>query len=174
MKLSNLKPSGSSPENTKASSQKAAQLYTITGRARKCGPCAISAITGMKSHIVAAVMRVTLSRTQIHGVTANDIEKTLKELGHKTTRQTYRSSSVQTKPTLKQWIEKNKSNNAFIIALKGHLVAYANKTLSDNSYFYHKKPTHLSELTKPGPKDKPNKLRARVEYVIEITRNDHN
>lgn len=41
------------------------RLHTITGRARKCGPTALSAITGRPSHECAALIRAETLRPRV-------------------------------------------------------------------------------------------------------------
>ena len=44
------------------------KLHRIVGRAGKCGPSAMSAVTGIPTHDCAALLREVTGRTQIHGV----------------------------------------------------------------------------------------------------------
>ena len=42
------------------------KLHRIVGRAGKCGPSAMSAVTGLATHDCAALLREVTGRTQIH------------------------------------------------------------------------------------------------------------
>ena len=56
-------------------------LHKITGRAKKCGPSAMSAITGLPTHECAAMMREVTERTAINGLYPMEMADTLSCLG---------------------------------------------------------------------------------------------
>ena len=56
-------------------------LHRITGRAVKCGPAAISAITGVPTHAAAAVIRRLFDRPSVNGVYTDELAAALEEFG---------------------------------------------------------------------------------------------
>ena len=56
-------------------------LHRITGRATKCGPCAISAIAGVPTHEAAAVIRRLFDRPSVNGVYTDELAAALEEFG---------------------------------------------------------------------------------------------
>ena len=56
-------------------------LHRITGRAKKCGPAAISAIAGVPTHEAAAVIRRLSGRYAVNGVYMDEIAAALEEFG---------------------------------------------------------------------------------------------
>ncbi len=56
-------------------------LHRITGRATKCGPAAISAITGVPTHEAAAVIRRLFDRPSVNGVYTDELAAALEEFG---------------------------------------------------------------------------------------------
>ena len=56
-------------------------LHKVTGRARKCGPSAISAIAGVPTHEAAAVIRRLFDRHAVNGVHMDELTAALGEFG---------------------------------------------------------------------------------------------
>ena len=56
-------------------------LHRITGRALKCGPCAISAIAGMPTHEAAAVIRRLFDRRAVNGIFTDELAAALEAFG---------------------------------------------------------------------------------------------
>ena len=56
-------------------------LHRITGRALKCGPCAISAIAGVPTHEAAAVIRRLFDRRTVNGVFIDELATALTVFG---------------------------------------------------------------------------------------------
>ena len=56
-------------------------LHRITGRAVKCGPAAISAIAGVPTHEVAAVIRRLFDRPSVDGVHIDELAAALDAFG---------------------------------------------------------------------------------------------
>ena len=56
-------------------------LHRITGRAGKCGPCAISAIAGVPTHEAAAVIRRLFDRRTVNGVFIDELAAALAVFG---------------------------------------------------------------------------------------------
>ena len=56
-------------------------LHRITGRARKCGPSAISAIAGVPTHEAAAVIRRLFDRPLVNGVYIDELAAALEDFG---------------------------------------------------------------------------------------------
>ena len=56
-------------------------LHRIKGRATKCGPSAISAITGIHTHDAAAIIRRLFDRPNVNGVYMDELAAALIELG---------------------------------------------------------------------------------------------
>ena len=56
-------------------------LHRITGRAVKCGPAAISAISGVPTHEAAAVIRRLFDRPSVNGVHTDELAAALEEFG---------------------------------------------------------------------------------------------
>ena len=56
-------------------------LHTVTGRARKCGPSAISAVTGIPTHTAAANIRAATGRRVINGTSLQELDLGLRRSG---------------------------------------------------------------------------------------------
>ena len=56
-------------------------LHRITGRAVRCGPCAISAIAGVPTHEAAAVIRRLFDRRAVNGVFIDELAAALEVFG---------------------------------------------------------------------------------------------
>ena len=52
-------------------------LHRITGRAVKCGPAAISAIVGVSTHEVAAIIHRLFNRSSVNGVYTDELAAAL-------------------------------------------------------------------------------------------------
>ena len=94
-------------------------LHKITGRARKCVPSALSAVTGASTHDIAAIMRDLLDRPAIHSASMEESALTLTAL-------CYGVDLVEHNPapTLRRWVM-GAEPGRYIVRRRGHQMAVA-------------------------------------------------
>ena len=109
-------------------------LKRIAGRARKCGPAAISALAGIPTHEAAqSIRRHRNDGRPVNGVDVSDIEGTLEDLGYAVSRMNgYGSCRTLVGdfkwvrfPTLGQWLRANPVPGNYLILVTGHFIALA-------------------------------------------------
>ena len=132
-------------------------LKRITGRARKCGPTALSAITGLPSHLCATIMRSITKERAIRGVHAVTLVKALTLLNY--TASLIRYDHSLDRPTLRNWIRDRDEGKLYIINIKRHWIAYSNHQICDNGFLFSKSPASSQGLTH---------MRCKVRQVITI------
>ena len=95
-------------------------LSQVFGRAGKCGPAAIAALTGDGTDAAAAALRTRTGRKQVHGVTARDMARTLAALDlapeHVRT--------GQAPPTLAAWL-RGAVPGRYVVCSRRHWIALA-------------------------------------------------
>lgn len=138
-------------------------LHTITGRARKCGPNALSAITGRPSHECAAVLRDVTGRRAIHGVAPRHMLAALRRHYGRAAR-LYRPKTFRP-PTLAAWLRDRaervaSGRRAYILIAGNHYVCVCGGMISDNGYRFAKRPRPLAQA--------PAFRRARVTGWIVV------
>ena len=133
-------------------------LYRIKGRARKCGPSAISAIAGIHTHEAASIIRQLFDRKTVNGVYMDELAAVLIELGwqpeyalrhrnllkrrHARRQDTYdrifanvpsETRSVTIGRVLDLW-----PSGTWAIATTTHLIAYSDGFVADSAWFSRK------------------------------------
>jgi len=135
-------------------------LHRITGRAKKCGPAAISAIAGVPTHEAAAVIRRLTGRRAVNGVHMDELAAALAELGwtpdralrhprlrerryaHDEKAWERRLSDVPCElraVTLGTFLDPAPAGT-WAIATSDHFVAYGDGFVADNGAFFSRKP----------------------------------
>ena len=161
-------------------------LHRITGRARKCGPSAISAIAGVPTHEAAAVIRRLFDRPAVNGVGQDELGAALAELGWKPDymllhpkypdgrwiedRAVYdRIFSAVPRDlralTLRRFLDLAPSG-AWAIAAASHWIAYGEGHVADSGYWLSRKPRRWN----PGDPGHAAMGRRRVAAAIRFAR----
>ena len=138
-------------------------LHRVTGRAKKCGPSAMSAITGKPTHEMAALLREVTGRSRINGVRETEIKDALHRLGYRVEFCCYLSRD--TKPTVYQFLKDTPRGGGRFIILAGsspmHYIAFCNGQVADSGYWCSRKPAPWRDALKSGKK-------ARVHSWLRI------
>lgn len=135
-------------------------LHRITGRATKCGPSAISAITGLPTHEAAAVIRRLFDRPSVNGVFIDELAAALEEFGwapdYAIRHPKYRSRRFARRDevwerifadvpfdecaiTLGTFLDPAPAGT-WAISASNHFVAYADGFVADSGAFFSRKP----------------------------------
>ena len=115
-------------------------LHPIRGRARKCGPCALAAITGLNSTRCAAYLRLVTGRPQIHGVDDLEMDAALRLVGWRPFHHTFPADA---RPTLNRWNHLHHSL-AYILVVPNHYLTVAFGSVADNGTYFSRQPRPLN------------------------------
>ena len=154
------------------------RLKTITGRARKCGPSALSAITGEKTEVCAQEIRGITGKQQVHGVSMRVMSWAVVLLGliphfvvvHQETPESEQwlpdmellpdgESFISANYTLASFLDR-KPDGYWLIVVRKHFIAYANGQVADSGHMFSRKPQDWT-------KDSPHR-RVRVVAALQI------
>ena len=114
------------------------KLHRIVGRAGKCGPSAMSAVTGLTTQDCAALLREVTGRTQIHGVHAYELMAAMALAGWRCERTLHRGAA---RPTLAAWLRDHDTAAAsFVLVVRRHFVALGNGEIADSGFMYDRRP----------------------------------
>ena len=114
------------------------KLHRIVGRAGKCGPCAMSAVTGLSTHDCAALLRQVTGRTQIHGVHAYELMAAMTLAGWRCARTLHRGAA---RPTLAAWLRAHDTvADSFVLVVRHHFVALGNGEIADSGWMFDRRP----------------------------------
>ena len=97
-------------------------LHKITGRAKKCGPSALSAVLGLPTHELASVMREVTEKRAINGLHAYEMEMTLNHLDVDNEIEVYKGEKKP--PTIAQWLSAADVGR-YVVCNKKHWIAVA-------------------------------------------------
>ena len=130
-------------------------LHRIVGRAGKCGPCAISAVTGLPTHDCAALLREVTGRPQIHGVHEGELVAALALAGWRCERTIHPCGA---RPTIAAWLRSHDTfAHPFILVVRNHYVALGGGQVADSGWLFSRRPMPVA--TAPH-------LRVRVRETI--------
>ena len=114
------------------------KLHRVVGRARKCGPCAMSAVTGLPSHECAALLREVTGSTQIHGVRQRDLIAAMALAGWGCERDIH---PRRARPTLAAWLRGHDTfAHPFVLVVRNHYVALAAGEIADTGWLFSRRP----------------------------------
>ena len=114
------------------------KLHRIVGRAAKCGPSAMSAVTGLPTHDCAALLREVTGRTQIHGVHSFELMSAMTLAGWRCERTIHRKAA---RPTLAAWLHAHDTFAAsFVLVVRHHFIAVAADEVADSGFMYSRRP----------------------------------
>ena len=130
------------PADASAPPQAPARLHRITGRARMCGPAAMSAVTGLATHDCAALLRAVTGRTQIHGVRERDLVAAMALAGWVCERTAHPGSG---RPTLARWLREHDTRaNPLVLVVRNHYIAVADGQVADSGWLFSRRPQPLA------------------------------
>ena len=114
------------------------KLHRIVGRAGKCGPSAMAAVTGLPTQDCAALLREVTGRTQIHGVGEDELVKAMALAGWRCDRAPHPADA---RPTLAAWLREHDTFAAsFILVVRNHYVALGDGEIADSGFMFHRRP----------------------------------
>ena len=114
------------------------KLHPIVGRAGKCGPCAMSAVTGLPTHDCAALLRRVTGRSQIHGVHQHELVAAMAVAGW---RCEHVAHPLRARPTLAAWLRDHDTfAAAFVLVVRNHYVALGDGEIADSGWLYDRRP----------------------------------
>ena len=114
------------------------RLHRIVGRAGKCGPSAIAAVTGLPTHDCAALLREVTGRQQIHGVHGYELMAAMSLAGWHCERRLHRPAE---RPTLAAWLDAHDTfAHSFVLVVRHHFVAIGNGEIADSGWMYERRP----------------------------------
>ena len=160
-------------------------LHRITGRAKKCGPAAISAIAGVPTHEAAAVIRRLSGRYAVNGVYMDEIAAALEEFGWEPD-YALRHPRLRDRPyahdevtwerllsdvpcelravTLGTFLDPAPSG-AWVIAASDHFVAYADGFVADSGAWFSRKHAPWSRANPDHDRVALKRVREAVRFV---------
>ena len=131
------------------------KLHRIVGRARMCGPSAMSAVTGLATHDCAALLREVTGRRQIHGVHGPELMAAMTLAGWRCERTVHPRAAC---PTLAAWLATHDTfAESFVLVVRHHFVAVGNSEIADSGWMYDRR---------PQPVDAASHRRVRVRQTI--------
>lgn len=114
------------------------KLHRIAGRAAKCGPSAMSAVTGMPTHDCASLLREVTGRTQIHGVHGYELMAAMTLAGWRCERTVHPRAA---RPTLAAWLRAHDTfSDSFMLVVRHHFIAVGGGEIADSGWMYDRKP----------------------------------
>ena len=114
------------------------KLHRIVGRARKCGPSAMAAVTGLPTHDCAALLREVTGLDQIHGVHQRDLVAAMARAGWRCERAPHPRNA---RPTLAAWLRDHDTfAQPFILVVRNHYVALGDGEIADSGWLYDRRP----------------------------------
>ena len=114
------------------------KLHRITGRAAKCGPSAMSAVTGLPTHDCAALLREVTGRTQIHGVHGYELMAAMTLAGWRCERTLHPRAK---RPTLAAWLNAHDTfADSFVLVVRNHFVAVGGGEIADSGWMFDRRP----------------------------------
>ncbi len=160
-------------------------LHRITGRAKKCGPAAISAIAGVPTHEAAAVIRHLSGRYAVNGVYMDELAAALEEFGwspdhvvrHPRLRDRPYAHDEETWERLLSDVPRElravtlgifldpAPAGAWVIATSDHFVAYADGFVADSGAWFSRKPAPWSRANLDHGRAALRRVREAVRFV---------
>ena len=114
------------------------KLHRIVGRAAKCGPSAMAAVTGIPTHDCAALLREVTGRTQIHGVHGYELMAAMTLAGWHCERTVHPRAAL---PTLAAWLNAHDTfADSFVLVVRHHFVAVGGGEIADSGWMYDRRP----------------------------------
>ena len=114
------------------------KLHRIVGRAGKCGPCAMSAVTGLPTHDCAALLREVAGRRQIHGVHEAELVAAMALAGWRCARAIHPCGA---RPTIAGWLRDHDTfAHPFILVVRNHYVALGAGQVADSGWLFSRRP----------------------------------
>lgn len=114
------------------------KLHRIVGRAGKCGPSAMAAVTGLPTHDCAALLREVTGRTQIHGVHGYELMAAMTLAGWRCERTVHPRAE---RPTLAAWLREHDTfAESFVLVVRHHFVAVGADEIADSGFMFHRRP----------------------------------
>jgi hypothetical protein len=114
------------------------KLHRIVGRAAKCGPSAMSAVTGLPTHDCAALLREVTGRKQIHGVQSYELMAAMTLAGWRCERTVHPRAA---RPTLAAWLDAHDTFAAsFVLVVRRHFIAVGADEVADSGFMYSRRP----------------------------------
>ena len=114
------------------------KLHRVVGRARKCGPSAMAAVTGKPTHDCAALLREVTGLSQIHGVHQRDLVAAMALAGWRCERSIH---PRRARPTLAAWLREHDTfAHPFILVVRNHYVALGDGEIADSGWLYDRRP----------------------------------
>ena len=118
------------------------RLHRIVGRAGKCGPCAMAAVTGLTTHDCAALLREVTGRSQIHGVHEKHLVAAMALAGWRCQRTIHPGHA---RPTLAAWLRDHDTfAESFVLVVRNHYIALGNGEIADSGWIYDRRPMPIS------------------------------
>jgi len=118
------------------------RLHRIAGRARKCGPSAMAAVTGLPTHDCAALLREATGRSQIHGVHSYELAAALALAGWRC-RHVVHPRDVR--PTLAAWLRAHDTFAAsYVLVVRHHFIALGDGQVADSGWMFDRRPGPLA------------------------------
>ena len=131
------------------------KLHRIVGRAAKCGPSAMSAVTGLPTHDCAALLREVTGRTQIHGIQSYELIAAMALAGWRCERAIHPRAA---RPTLAAWLDAHDTfAETFVLVVRHHFIAVGAGEVADSGYMFDRRPQPVA----PAPH-----RRVRVRQTI--------
>ena len=114
------------------------KLHRIVGRAAKCGPSAMSAVTGLPTHDCAALLREATGRSQIHGVHGYEIMCAFALAGWHCERTIHPAAA---RPTLAAWLDEHDTfSTSFVLVVRRHFIAVGADEVADSGWLFDRRP----------------------------------
>ena len=114
------------------------KLHRIVGRAGKCGPSAMAALTGIPTHDCAALLREVTGRTQIHGVQSYELMAAMTLAGWHCKRTVHPRAA---RPTLVAWLDAHDTfADSVVLVVRYHFVAVGAGEIADSGFMFDRRP----------------------------------
>ena len=160
-------------------------LHRITGRALKCGPCAISAIAGVPTHEAAAVIRRLFDRRAVNGIFTDELAAALEAFGwapdyairHPNYRERRHSrrecrmgAPLRRRPLPRprhdpRDLPGRAPSGTWAVSASNHFVAYADGFVADSGAWFSRRPARWSRADPGHDRVALRRVREAVRFV---------
>lgn len=120
------------------------KLKKITGRAKKCGPSALSAITGLPTHDCAKYIRFHTSKRSVNGVHPKDMIQVLQDLNFTCIETRKYAKTLRKFADWVKWL--NCEDRIFLVIASNHYVVFDHENVADSGFWFGRKPVKIEHI----------------------------
>lgn len=117
------------------------RLKKITGRATKCGPSALSAITGLPTHDCAKHIRFHTGERSVNGVHSKYMIQVLQDLDFICKEIRKPAKTLRKFAEFVKWLDCE--DRLFLVVASNHYVVFDHENVADSGFWFGRKPAKI-------------------------------